>query len=340
MSRELNFAGGGVHEIAALRLDGSLVAGCFDRVDAADGAIAALGDSYKAVWSTLNRVATLPAGRILNPARLTCGPRVKNSDMDPCYISLLFDYDPPRDKGVMSTDEEYEAALTQAQNDRDWFHSSSGLPRSPICGSGSGVHLRPMVNLDATPNNTRLVARVLTALKQRSSFIDAGRYALNQLCRYYGTWNRKSAANDPERPWRMSTVLDPGDSTVVTREQLMDLCDVIGVPEIKPAGDGIARPEAQEKFVRRFSAYCERIGVTIDAVRQLGDGTVLIQTEFCLLNEDHTGSSCGVGVGRDGVRKNLCRHNGCAMPWAQWSRSVENKYERPMLLDGVIQWKK
>jgi hypothetical protein len=340
MSRELNFAGDGVHEIAALRLDGSLVAGCFDRLDAAESAIAALGGSYKAVWSTLNRAATLCAGRTLNPARLTGGPRVKNSHIEPCYISLLFDYDPPRARGTMSTNAEYEAALTQAQNDREWFHSSLGWPRVSICGSGSGAHLRPFVNLEATPENTRLVARVLAALKQRSSFIDVGRYALNQLCRYYGTWNRKSAENDPLRPWRMSTVLDPGDSTLVTREQLMDLCDVIGVPEIKLAGDGIARPEAQEKFVRRFSAYCERIGVTIDAVRQLGDGTVLIQTEFCLLNEDHTSSSCGVGVGRDGVRKNLCRHNGCAMPWSQWSRAVEQKFRQPMRLDGEITWKR
>jgi hypothetical protein len=95
---------------------------------------------------------------------------------------------------------------------------------------------------------------------------------------------------------------------------------------IQPYGDGVARPEAQEKFVRRFSAFCERICVGVEAVRQLGDATVFVQTEFCLLNEDHTGSSCGVGVGGDGVRKNLCKHNSCAMPWAKWSQLVEEKY--------------
>ena len=46
-----------------------------------------------------------------------------------------------------------------------------------------------------------------------------------------------------------------------------------------------------------------------------------MQTEFCLLNEDHTGSSCGVGVGPDGVRKNLCKHAGCAMPWADMGKA-------------------
>lgn len=118
------------------------------------------------------------------------------------------------------------------------------------------------------------------------------------------------------------------------------LCDLLRVPAIRLSGDGIARPGAQEKFVRRFTAYCEHIGVNVEAVRQLGDGTLLVQTEFCLLNEDHRGSSCGVGVGPDGVRKNLCKHAGCAMPWAKWSRLVEQKYGETMRLDGAIQWKR
>jgi hypothetical protein len=194
--------------------------------------------------------------------------------------------------------------------------------------------------MDAGAENTQLVRRVLRALKQRYGFVDTTASDLPRLCRYYGTWNRKSAENTPERPWRQSAVLEGGEQTLVTVAQMEALCEQLHVPAIQACGDGIARPGAQQKFVRRFAAYCERLGIQIDAIRQLGGGTLFVQTECCLLNENHTGSSCGVGVGPDGVRKNLCKHAGCAMPWAKWARLVEEKHGEPMRLDGEIKWKK
>lgn len=333
----MNFAGGGIHEVAALLQDNSFVVGHFDSPSSADAAIAWL-ENYRAVWSSLNPVATLPDGRRLNPARLTRGLRVGAAHIA-ARVSLLFDFDPPRPTGVMSTDDEHEAALRQARGCRDWLRSL-GWPLLTVCDSGSGAHLRPIVEMDTSAENTKLIQRTLTALQRKFSFVDVGMWDLPRLCRYYGAWNRKSAENNPERPWRMSAVLEAGESTPVSIAQMEALCELMRIPPIKPSRDGIARPGAQEKFVRRFAAYCERIGVSVDVVRQLGDGTVLMQTEFCLLNEEHTGSSCGVGVGRDGVRKNLCKHSGCAMPWARWARLVEKKYGELMRLDGEIRWKR
>jgi hypothetical protein len=337
MSGCLNFVGGGLHEVAAIRRDGVLIAGHFDSPDAADAAIADAGDC-RAYWSSLNPLRTLPRGRTLNPSQLARGYRAGAEQVER-RASLLFDLDPPRPKGTMSTDEEHEAALTQARGCRTWLHSL-GWPILALCDSGSGAHLRAYVEMDVRAESTRLVQRALRALKQRCSFVDSTASDLPRLCRYYGTWNRKSAENSHERPWRQSAVLDDGERTPVTVAQLEALCELLQVPVVQPSGDGIARPGAQEKFVRRFTAYCDRIGVNVDAVRQLGNGTVFLQTESCLLNEDHTGSSCGVGVGLDGVRKNLCKHAGCAMPWAQWSRLVEQKYGEPMRLDGEIRWKR
>jgi hypothetical protein len=239
----------------------------------------------------------------------------------------------------MSTDDEHEAALTEARDCRAWLHSQ-GWPLLPLCDSGSGAHLRAFVDMDTSAERTRLMQRVLRALKQQYSLADQTASDLPRLCRYYGTWNRKSAENSPERPWRQSAVLEEGERTLLTVAQMEALCERLHVPAIQPSGDGIARPEAQDKFVRRFAAYCERIGVEIRAIRRLGEGTLLVQTEFCLLNEDHAGSSCGVGVGLDGVRKNLCKHAGCAMPWAKWAGLVEAKHGEPMRLDGEIRWKR
>lgn len=336
MNANLNFTGGGVHEVAALGSDGLLLAGHFDSPQTAEAAIAAL-TNCRAVWSTLNPVAVLPTGRTLNPARLTRGTRAGARHIEK-RVSLLFDFDPPRPTGTMSTDAEHEAALTQARECRLWLQSI-GWPLLPLCDSGSGTHLRPYVEMDGSVGSTRLIQRALTALRQRFGFVDTTASDLPRLCRYYGSWNRRGSES-PERPWRQSAVLDEGERTPVTIVQLQTLCELLQVPTIHPSGDGVARPEAQKKFVRRFTGYCERIGVNVEALRQLGDGTVFVQTEFCLLNEDHTGSSCGVGVGRDGVRKNLCKHHGCAMPWTKWSRLVEQKYGESMRLDGEIRWTK
>lgn len=335
MGQSLNFCGGGVHEVGALLRDGTtFVAGHFDNPAAADAAIATLGD-YRAVWSTLNIVARLPEGRTLNPERLTRGHRVGAIHMGG-HNSQLFDFDPPKPKGVMSTDAEHQAALQQALECRAWLHSF-GWPLPPLADSGSGFHLRPFVNLDASKENSRLIERVLKALKIRFSFIDSTVHDLPRLCRYYNTLNAKGT-DTPQRPWRMSRVIEPGEQTPVTVEQLTALCELVGVPAIVPVGDGVPRPQAQAKFIRRFVAYCERVGVTVDAVREVSEGTMLVQTEFCLLHEEHTGSSCGAGVRVDGTRTNMCLHNGCSMPWSQWAKAVEEKYGQPMRLDGEIVW--
>jgi hypothetical protein len=324
MSREINFAGGGVREIAALLPDGTLVSGCVDNADAADAAIAALGDKPRGVYITNNRVATLPVGRMLNPARLTCGFRVKNTDMEPRYVNLLFDYDAGQPKGVMSTDAELQVALDQAQSDREWLRSRSGL-RLPYGISGSGVQMRPCVNLEATPENIRLVARTLAALKRRSSCIDVGRHALNQLGRYFGTMNRKGA-NSPERPWRMATVLEAGERTPVTREQLIAVCDAIGVPEAESIHAGVARPGSIDRQIRLLERWAEDYGFPpIQFVKEPDSkGAVTVVLEHCPRDESHNGTSAGMLFFPDGGRASCCHHNSCrSLTFREWWSAVE-----------------
>jgi hypothetical protein len=236
---DLNFAGGGLHEVAALLSDGTLVAGHFDVLEAANAAIAWL-EIYRAVWSTLNPLTLLPPGRTLGPKQLTRGARAGAANISR-RCSLLFDFDPPRPNNTMSTNAEHESALLQAEECRSWLRSL-GWPLLPLCDSGSGAHLRPYVDMDTSADCTRLVQRVLRALRQRYSFVDPTASDLPRLCRFYCSWNRKSAENNPERPWRQSAVLDEGERTLVTAAQLEALCDLMRVPVIQPSGDGIARP--------------------------------------------------------------------------------------------------
>jgi len=132
------------------RAAGTFVAGYFDNTPSADVAIAALGENYREVWSSPNR-------RTLNPARLSRGPRVGAVHIAG-RVSPLFDFDPPRPTGVMSTDAEHEAALEQARDCQSWL-CSLGWPPLSLCDSGSGAHLRPIVEMDTSAGNTRLVQR-------------------------------------------------------------------------------------------------------------------------------------------------------------------------------------
>lgn len=222
MSTYLDFAGGGVHEVAAMRGDSTLVAGHFDSPEAAEAAIARAGDC-RAVWSSLNLLRTLPCGRTLNPSLLTRGRRA-GADHVERRVSLLFDLDPPRPTGTMSTDAEHQAALTQARECRAWLHSQ-GWPVLPLCDSGSGAHLRAFVDMDTSAEHTRLVQRVLRALKQRYNFVDTTACDLPRLCRYYerGTaraarsarsglgvnplcWRTENQRRSPLRRWKYSAI--------------------------------------------------------------------------------------------------------------------------------------
>jgi hypothetical protein len=106
-----------------------------------------------------------------------------------------------------------------------------------------------------------------------------------------------------------------------------------GKPPVSVGSDGIARPQAVERFVQAFSAYCERVSVAITNVRALPSGKVLINTEPCLLHEDHTGA---VGITADGVRCVQCFHARCSIGWAKWRREVEAKYKVPMRLEKEV----
>lgn len=132
--------------------------------------------------------------------------------------------------------------------------------------------------------------------------------------------------------------LDGTPTDVLDRQQqINELHQRFAKPVVK-RGDGIARPAAQEKFVRRFTAYAERLGAIVTDIRALGDGRVIVLTNPCLLYDDHDG---GVGITADGVKCCQCFHTRCkTLGWAQWSKLVEQKYQRPMLLDGEIKWKK
>jgi hypothetical protein len=115
-----------------------------------------------------------------------------------------------------------------------------------------------------------------------------------------------------------------------------------GAPAARPESDGVAHPAAVEKFVRRFTAYCDRLNVESFVHPPTADGRVFIDTAPCLTADLHTegGEGGGVGVMPSGASFVGCFHTHCkALSWTDWRRAVEEKHG-PMKLEGEIQWTK
>lgn len=110
---------------------------------------------------------------------------------------------------------------------------------------------------------------------------------------------------------------------------------------IKTTGDATPCPEAQARFVKNFSRYCEQIGAEVTRVFTRGDGRIIVITRPCLLY-DHEGAGVGgVGITSDGIRCVQCFTDKCKLlNWAKWSRAVEARHGKKMFLDGAIIWKK
>jgi hypothetical protein len=336
---KLNFSGGGVHEVAALRFDGALVAGHFDSADAANAAIVALSD-YRAVWSTLNPLATLPDGRVLNPRSLTRGSRAGAKHVTQ-RASLMLDFDPPRPQNSMSTHMEHEAALMQARECRTWL-GTLGWPLLPLCDSGSGAHLRPRVEMGSDGESNRLVQRLLQSLRHRYRFVDIGTFDLPRLCRYYGTRNKKSGADTPERPWRMAKVLDAGDVGVpVTREQIANVIAKIGLPAL-PSYGGTERPDprAVDRTIRQVAEWLDKLGVALTEIVPLPDGRTLLRLSHCPMDRTHVGSSAGIGVSVSGIPQNFCKHTSCGMPFSDWRAAVEKRHGVKLQIGRQLIFKK
>jgi len=110
---------------------------------------------------------------------------------------------------------------------------------------------------------------------------------------------------------------------------------------IKTTGDATPCPEAQARFVKNFSRYCEQIGAEVTRVFTRPDGRVIIDTFPCLLY-DHADHGGGVGITSDGVRCVQCfAAEKCqSLGWARWSKAVEERHGKQMWLDGRITWQK
>lgn len=194
--------------------------GYFDNWADAFRTIADEPSQYKAAYVTLNPLR-FPAGIPVNPQALTPSRNTAGDSDIERRVWLLVDLDPPRPAGTNSTEDEKRGAREQAERVREYLKSRN-WPEPMLADSGNGWHLRYRIELPNDTGSAELVRGVLARLHQLFPMVDAGNFNASRLCKFYGSFARKGEPSE-ERPWRRSAIVEHGENTIVTEQQLRAL---------------------------------------------------------------------------------------------------------------------
>ncbi|MDZ4683597.1 MAG: hypothetical protein SH850_00825 [Planctomycetaceae bacterium] len=208
---------GEIVEIRCLRVPGRgkpfQASGYFDDFDLAAKIVAEYDGERKpeGIYHTLN---------VVNPALFARSP---NQITDHCELTTadnniierrwtLKDADPVRPRGISSTDDELQSAITAAENVREYLRDR-GLPEPVHAISGNGCHVLTPMTMPNDDDSRRAVETLLKTLAAKSAeftspgapavSIDASVFNAARICRLYGTTARKGH-DTPDRPHRRS----------------------------------------------------------------------------------------------------------------------------------------
>lgn len=269
---------------------------------------------------------------VTSPAR---GALTGNEDISRRLL-LPCDSDPERPTGTAATEEQRALAFNQSERIQQTL-CALGWPEQPaVVSTGNGACRYFACDLPTDHETDALLrAFYMCAAKKFSTpgvKFDTSVQNRGRVMRLPGSVNVKAGRlcelQSLPSSWRRSPV-----TLELLRATTEQWLTETGLSVTQSSGDGIARPEAQAKFIRRFTAYAESLGAIVTVLPPRADGKVLILTSPCLLHDDHDG---GVGITADGVKCRQCFHNRCAMPWREWQAAVEARHGVRMELERKL----
>jgi hypothetical protein len=281
----------------------------------------------EAVYVTLNRINPALLARSANTLKAYTKTTTSDTDVQR-RILLGLDFDPKRPAKISSSDDEHVAALHQAQRCATWL-SAMGWP-APLRGdSGNGGHLLYRIDLPNSDPAKDLIVRVLQAIDcyhgTDTILVDQTVFNAARIWKLFGTMTRKGS-HIPERPHRMARILEAPDVlTVVTREQLQHVADMVPVIEAstpKSHGTGKSR-------ILDVQAWLQRYGLEVKRDKPWKGGT-LYELKVCPWNPEHIDGVAYVIQQPSGAIGAACFHNGChGKGWPELREQYEPRATRP-----------
>lgn len=271
---------------------------------------------------------------------------------------LFLDFDPCRAKGSASTEEQLNAAQCRAK-DVIIALQEQGWPRPLRALSGNGVHVLWRVDMPVTEENRAGMDSLFEAFNSAVGYKwgddalsgqrkkaglpvdrdDDGRPLISvdpvihnaaRICKLWGT---KSTKGDPALH-RYSRIVDDGDDTLVTTEQMAAVIDAWG--ETKKAvgrprnASNSASGKPDEKTGFDMASWLVLYDVTFTGTEREADRTKYILAE-CPWKDDHTTpdgpKDAVVWLADNGQRQFDCKHGHCVdRTWADFRAAVDPAY--------------
>ena len=212
----LNTLGNPIVEVRIFRKDrylngqytGNIIAGYYDNQHfeklSEDIRIYALDPNTEAIYTTIQQLHPDTLFRIQNRLKTGLGSNDLTSDNLVTGFSLFpIDIDPPRIKGISSTDDELRAAKKKARQITEDLEKA-GIPTLPAM-SGNGCHIN--VLLETFPNSEENTKHFKALGDRVAAHFDADTMIYNpsRIFKLYGTCARKGD-DTKERPHRMAWI--------------------------------------------------------------------------------------------------------------------------------------
>ena len=260
---------------------------------------------------------------------------------------LLLDFDPVRAAGISSTDEEHAAALARTHECLGWL-TAQGFPEPLLANSGNGAHLVYGLDLKNDDPSCMLVENCIKAISRRFSdnrvHVDVSVFNSARISKVYGTMACKGD-NTPERPHRMSKILQAPDCLLPVPQSLLSVLGAVSSPSVSvPESEKVDMGAMKTEYLRLSgtnkatdtAAWVEKFLARHEiGVRYKKEGNakwlkrwILERCPFCT-SED---TAAAITINNDGKIGYRCQHNRCTEPrkrWADFRRHFEPDYEKP-----------
>ena len=275
----------------------------------------------ESIYITLNPVDPALLGRANNKLK----EKAKAATSDNHIVKrtlLLIDIDPERPSGISSSDEEKKKAKVVVDKIYKDL-KSKGLPKPIAADSGNGYHLLYDIDLENTPESTKLIERVLIAVDLMFSTEDVKTdlkvFNAARITKFYGTKARKGE-DTKDRPHRYSKILYvPEKRNIVSKEKLEEIARLAPTPPQNEYQNNNYSNGQTIDIEQKLKQY----GLAVYNQRPWRDGTLYKLTE-CPFDENHkNGDACLIQFASGAVTFS-CFHNSCS--GKNW-HSLRDKFE-------------
>jgi hypothetical protein len=256
------------------------------------------------VYITLNEVDPALLARVNNRVQEWAEAATADDNVTR-RTHFIVDMDPTRLSGIPATDAEHAEALRLVLEVRD-FLTAHGWPAPIHADSGNGGYLIYRINLANNPAATLLLHRCLLALAAEfdtgALHVDKGMYNAARVIRLIGTLNKKGDGT-PDRPHRLSRLLDVPQQRTVVPADLLDALARMAPPEEPP------RSQHQAHNGIGAADFLQKHNLGTSKVKPWQGGT-LYELTTCPFNEGHT-RTARVIQHASGAVSFQCFHSGC-----------------------------